>query len=98
MKRTILGTFILAVIVAAGTLGAVAATDEVDQGAQVPNLCMEAVDSASMRVVSTGHTLSAHQEPTRLSPTKRGPATFSSSAGCTAPSARPGSTGTRKRS
>lgn len=66
MKRTILGTFILAVIVAAGTLGAVAATDEVDQGAQVPNLCMEAVDSASMRVVSTGHTLSAHQEPTEV--------------------------------
>jgi len=64
MKRTILGTFILAVIVAAGTLGAVAATDEVVEQSGPPNLCLEAVDSATMRVSGTGHTLSGHQEVT----------------------------------
>lgn len=65
MKRTILGTFILAVIVAAGTLGAVAATDEeapVSTG--IPSLCEQAHDQAAVQVLKRGHSLTQPHAPT----------------------------------
>ena len=60
MKRTILATFILAVIVAVGALGAVAAGDEEGQvpveevAVGLPNLCEQAYDSITAEIYTRG--------------------------------------------
>lgn len=67
MRRTILGTFILAVILAAGTLGAVAATNEVadeKQSTGIPSLCEQAYDQATVQVLKRGHSLTQPALPT----------------------------------
>ena len=67
MRRTILGYFILAVIGAAGTLGAVAAGNGLDQSPSgIPNPCAEAHDKATMATQHRGYSWSSDRGPVEV--------------------------------